>query len=220
MKKSSVILSGVFLLSLFGCEISSNSDGPSDLMAKKVNLLNSMDTEGNLNQMPIELKPLDNTKEISARKYEDGVTVRGHMDWYPVDSESTWKISVNATGNATAGNGQFEMKSTFWGDFHGSVLCTYAEDNVAVYAIYITDLKTPSFVFEEGKIVLFKLIDNGEGANSPADQHYNTAFYTPEEFETIEDAQEYLANNHNCESLFGFYWGFASDIQEGNFQVQ
>jgi hypothetical protein len=221
MKNSIIIFSGILLLSMFGCEMSNDADLKSENLTQKVTLLKSIDTDGNVTEVPFTRAARTNNLGINARKSEGNVMVNGHMDYFPNDSDNTWKKSLNANGNATSGKGQVEVKSNFWGDIHGSVICTYAEGNDAVVAMYITNEKESlNPVYTKGKIVWFRLIDNGEGKNAPADQHYNRVWYTTEEFESIEDAQVYILEEVSCLDILENFWGTPVDIQEGNFQVK
>lgn len=222
MKNFSKIFAFAFLIMLSGCEMSSEIDKPSDPTLKITNILNTVDFDGNMKQ--VEVQPnFSNGKATNsnARKGDGTVSINGHMDWYPNDSENTWKKSLNAiNGDATSGKGQVTVKSNFWGDVHGSVMCAYAEGNEAVVAMYITQAPDEMNVwYNEGSIVWFRLTDNGEGKNAPADQHYNTIWYYPGNFETIEEAQDFLMD-YTCEDLFWYGWGIPRDIAEGNFQIK
>lgn len=222
MKNFSIILSCAFLLIISGCEMSGEVDNTSDPTMKITNILNTVDLDGNIKEF--EVQPNSSTRKTTnnnARKGDGTVSINGHMDWYPNDSENTWKKSLNAiNGDATSGKGQVEVKSNFWGDVHGSVMCAYSEGNEAVVAMFITKAPDEMNVwYNEGSIVWFRLTDNGEGNNAPADQHYNTIWYYAGNFETIEEAQDFLMD-YTCEDLFGYGWGTPRDIAEGNFQIK
>ncbi|MBN3522016.1 hypothetical protein JYB62_18575 [Algoriphagus lutimaris] len=221
MKNFSIIFSCLFLLIVSGCEMSNEEGLTSDpTMMKSTNILNTVDFDGNIKQVPIQ--PTSQSKKasgIQSRRAE--VMVNGHMEYFANDSENTWKKSLNASGNATSGKGQVEIKSNFWGDVHGTVLCTYAEGNEVVVAMFITDSKEDlNAWYQDNTVVWFRLTDNGEGNGATPDQHYNTIWYYPGAFDTIEDAQDVIANNFTCQDLFGYGWGTPVDIKEGNFQIK
>jgi hypothetical protein len=219
MKRFSKFLSLAFLIIISGCEMSSEVDVQSDSLKNGAQVLNSIDLDGNTNQELIQPSSRSSkSPDANARKTE--FMVSGHMEYYPNDSENTWKKSFNASGNATSARGQIEVKSNFWGDVHGTVLCTYAEGNDAVVAMYITKADNLNLWYNEGTIVWFRLIDNGEGSKAEADQVYSNIWYTDVSFDTIEDAQDYILNTLSCQDLFGFNWIIPRDIQERNFQIK
>lgn len=208
------------LLFCFGsCDFSNDAELLKDDVAstKGPSILKSMDKSGKITESPIIHSTIISNANAKVTPYK----ASGHMDWFPFDSESTWKKSLIAIGTETTGKGNVEISSTAWGDVHGTVLCIYAEETEAVVAMWITNEKEIGHeVYEMGRIVWFRLIDNGEGSNYPPDQHYNTVYYTTETFATEEDAQLHIMGI-TCKDLFlNYNWGYPGEIYEGNFQVK
>ncbi|NNF34532.1 MAG: hypothetical protein HKN68_10510 [Saprospiraceae bacterium] len=211
----------LFSIVITGCE-TSEVNSPVETPDTSILEMVSIDTDGNVENHVIDQSEVNKFRRINTTRSRGATKVRGHMDWFPNDSENTWKKSINATGTATEGRGQIEIKSNFWGDVHSSVLCVFADGGEAVVAMYIENAKEVLHpVYEEGRIVYFKLADNGEGNNDPADQHYNTVRYYTQKFDTREEAEVFFEEEAaTCEFMFyNRSFGTASDIREGNFQV-
>lgn len=225
MKKLSIVFFVSLIFAFTGCEISEEVDLQKDQVsvANYSGYLNAIDTDGKITQVPMTSPRSQSSLGINARKSEGTVKVSGHMEFFPNESDFSYKKSFNAIGTATDGKGQVESSFTNWGTVHGSVLCAYSMGNEAVVAMYIDRPKeTLEEVYDEGRIVWFRVIDNGEGANDPKDQFYGRHYYSLDQFETIEDAQDHLINNEvSCQDFFDIYeWINPTDIKEGNIQVK
>lgn len=57
--------------------------------------------------------------------------------------------------------------------------CVMVEDNEAVYGGTITEISPPFGPFEIGALIYFKVIDNGQGNNAPADQFNSISIIVP-----------------------------------------
>lgn len=120
------------------------------------------------------------TKDIS---YKNGNSVHTHGDIVS-GFGGNYNISWSGTENNGGTHGSAELyKSSSSGVFHFifETECIMADGNEAVYGGTITEVieKVGGPPFGIGWNLYFKVIDNGEGANAPADLYGNALIFSP-----------------------------------------
>ena len=212
-------------LIIISCDDSSDINSPIEEAPLTEAFINSIDIDGNITQMAVNSSEVRKDRRIVATRSSGTTRASGHFEWNTNSPDFTWKQSFNARGDATSGRGQIEVKFNNTAnetnrDHHGTILCVYADGGEAVVAYYIDRVKgEPAGAYQEGQVVWFRVIDNGEGNNDPDDIIYGLRYYWPNSI-SFEEAQD-LVTIYSCQSLFEDYnWTVPNPIAEGNIQVQ
>ncbi len=183
-------------------------------------ILNASDINGNTEQVKVVISPKDAT--LTTRS-DHKTSVKGHFNsYYGEEDEFYWRQSTNASQEGDMVSGNVEMKTNFWGSFNGRVLCTYAEGNEAVVCAIITVAQDSMRTWlTEDAIVWYKVKDNGEGDEDPADQHWSGLYYLVNWSDEFETPEEYIAS-FPCSDAYNLNWDFTfpKDIEGGNIQVK
>lgn len=115
------------------------------------------------------LDELESTQSISnyvSTRENNGNSVHTHGDLGPIIQE--WSGTQNNGGV----HGSASLLLFGFSEVTMETECVMVEDNEAVYGGTITEISPPfGPPFEIGAIFYFKVIDNGQGNNAPADQY-------------------------------------------------
>jgi len=116
----------------------------------------------------ISLDELESTQSISnyaLTEHNNGNSVHTHGDLGPIIQE--WSGTQNNGGV----HGSASLLLFGFSEITMETECVMVEDNEAVYGGTITEISPPfGPPFEIGAVIYFKVIDNGQGNNAPADQ--------------------------------------------------
>jgi hypothetical protein len=136
-----------------------------------------------------------------------GPSVSGHTNLTIGEGLQTTSFHAREKADGTV-TGSLENKSRDQEQrYHGAIDCLRIEGNNAWLSGYITDVvlgPNPDFVIEEGYGFWLRVVDNGEGANSPADQWTDVAIFVG-------------YNPNRCNISYGFS---LVDNEAGNVQVK
>ena len=113
------------------------------------------------------LDELESTQSISnyvSTRENNGNSVHTHGDLGPIIQE--WSGTQNNGGV----HGSASLLLFGFSEVTMETECVMVEDNEAVYGGTITEISPPFGPFQIGAVIYFKVIDNGQGDNAPADQ--------------------------------------------------
>jgi hypothetical protein len=128
------------------------------------------------------------TGSISTRSNENSAHTHGDFSWDAASISVEWSGTENNGGPHGSATYQQVLNLPF-PPFNANVQltletkCVNVNGNEAVYGGTITDVVDNPFPgggpFAIGNHLFFKVIDNGQGANAPADQHSTNIFIFP-----------------------------------------
>jgi hypothetical protein len=194
--KKLIPLSAFAIILLFGCvkEETMFAVNENQLVEKSIDYVFNLDGD-NLTWeqvIPDELSSTPGSSSSVSTRANNNNSVHMHGNFFgPVEFSAT--VNNGGThGGATLNLGPFV--------FTTETQCILAEDNEAVYGGIITEVVGPPGPFQPGWRIYFKVIDNGEGNNAPADQFYGAIRFTPNQ-------------NSSCDDYDN--WGPSYDVGEG-----
>ncbi len=115
----------------------------------------------------ISLDELESTQSISnyaLTEHNNENSAHTHGDLGPIIQE--WSGTQNNGGV----HGSASLLLFGFSEVTMETECVMVEDNEAVYGGTITEISPPFGPFQIGAVIYFKVIDNGQGNNAPADQ--------------------------------------------------
>lgn len=138
---------------------------------------------------------------------------------FTTDTGSLYEFS--AIMNNSGVQGEVEIHSVINGHVVAETVCVSAVDNEAVFAWRIISVENPTPYVQENFIWVFKVKDNGEGANHDPDQRSWLGLVYYNWFNFYDTAEDFIADRQPCTTdFYSDTFSTYFDVTEGQIQVR